>query len=839
MSFISSPSLGTESGYFHSRFQFTDLHDDNNPIESSGAKAKSEDSKNPNVQTSGVRCHSRLTAFFLSCLGKITEYKHKDGTITYFNTGSLRKWVDGKEALLKKKFELTQLNELFCAYLTHQADRVLTLHTEPIARSSYVPYERGIELLKLAEKYVAEPSAAEQLKARIRVLEKIGTKYSGMLKHQQETSEDFKKFKYPPFQALIQALNPEALVPKTRRIESEIESKSKECSTRLTNLRNLRPNDPSVSQAFSDQIEKLKAFQKSLEALIGYVDTTDESLDFQQVDKLYSSEIITLYNQNPESEQDSKTQSSPLTHNLDPEFIDLETELKKQNALPKSIEVQLISKLKDAHEFCNVWKVCDVVKGIADRMIAELNTTYYSELPKMQREKEQAAVEKKAADAELSAKAAAEPNKTEVEFQRQVAAATAAIAARKGAEAPKIDNIQRLEAQCEEEIKKGNIEEAIKCIESIKSIDSFHFDSRKLNNLRSLQEYATKHGLNARDEICSKEQRAQLAQNVEPWEKLDLNVENHCSLDNQFAFLKRTQKWMKEASSTLGFSLEGIYESGSKNSGFENVSFSSDPDLLDSLRTIKTLYYGSIAKCQNVMDLAKKLEQQLFVKNTIIYSQALYVEVLKVLKFDEWYRKIYKAANKEDIDGAKKLLQEAVADSSAILKFKAYQSSLQMNENTEKVLDWLKPLIREANQKTEEIASHKQTIQTSVDSMKALNIQSEGFRGQPSHYKFIAFERLFKKIEHLIDNSHKDRQYISSDAKEFGIAAIPEDKILENFETHRFKFMPTVGKKLSDTFTYPHLQRICTALLPIAEQLKKEQDAAAAASASAAAPVKK
>jgi len=51
------------------------------------------DDVDPKSKKTGVRCHNRVTAFFLKLFGKIAEVKNSDGKIVYLNKNSLIKWL--------------------------------------------------------------------------------------------------------------------------------------------------------------------------------------------------------------------------------------------------------------------------------------------------------------------------------------------------------------------------------------------------------------------------------------------------------------------------------------------------------------------------------------------------------------------------------------------------------------------------------------------------------------------------------------------------------------------------------------------------------------------------
>lgn len=158
-----TPRIGQEEGLFVTRFCFTALVVDKDP---------------------GIRCHNRITAYFLSCFGKITEYRHLDGTISYLNSGSLTKWISSKGCMILNKSDSDEVsNEISRGVVNHFVKQVETIFTSIIADRSdfyqrnHLLFSTGVDKLRAASSCESDIKVKTALDARISSLEKLAPYY--------------------------------------------------------------------------------------------------------------------------------------------------------------------------------------------------------------------------------------------------------------------------------------------------------------------------------------------------------------------------------------------------------------------------------------------------------------------------------------------------------------------------------------------------------------------------------------------------------------------------------------------------------------------------------------
>lgn len=184
---LTNTGIGTTVGLFHTRFHFNDL----------------AENITPDLADSGIRCHNRVTAFFLSWFGKCITVEQADGTVTYLNTNSYQKWVkkhsttclksENPEAYKSAEVRKT-IDLILSTHLIKRAQTKFDPITKEFNEQTYKAYNEGLAVLKQAQKYDAE------LKTRIENLEKNGALFLTERFHYGHYNARFIQFKFADFE---------------------------------------------------------------------------------------------------------------------------------------------------------------------------------------------------------------------------------------------------------------------------------------------------------------------------------------------------------------------------------------------------------------------------------------------------------------------------------------------------------------------------------------------------------------------------------------------------------------------------------------------------------------
>lgn len=324
-------SFGREEGIVKTRFYFDDLRTEND---------------------AGVRCHNKFTAFFLSCMGKITEYRHKDGTVTYFNANSLNSWAQRKAPALNSpgtaphahvalalNAPVTDLNDFLAKYFTVQADQQLLHFTKTFTKEDYPKYQDGITKLQMASKYEVDDKLKANLSGRITVLRQLAPRYESPSEHDLKamdvkTSMEFIEDKIVKFKAQVEGW--------------EID------------LGSLTRNGKDSYGSLCNQIKNLKAFLIILNRAKEN-DCLGDKLTAEELEKIFSTPFV--IQSNPQYFLPKLPQR--VNDNLNP----LLSELRNSNPDVESTEIKLIQRLQKIYQHSDLYHACSHINDVAQNVI--------------------------------------------------------------------------------------------------------------------------------------------------------------------------------------------------------------------------------------------------------------------------------------------------------------------------------------------------------------------------------------------------------------------------------------------------------------------------------------